>query len=77
MEKSCTDDSKRFPHAFYECCRNHPHSETALLAGAPQKVREEYESKFHGGWVKVGLQEEQEPVTTQDIEYGCLLTSEE
>lgn len=76
MEKSHTNDSQRFLRDFYECCWNHPLSEAALLAGAPQKVCEEYESKFHSGWVKVGLQEEQEPVATQDTDYGHLLSKE-
>lgn len=76
MEKSCTNDGKRLPCSFYECCWDHPLSEAALLAGAPQKVHEEYKTKFNSGRMKVGLQEEQEPVTTQDIENGHFLTSE-
>lgn len=39
-------------------------------------MREECERKFDGGMVKVGLQEEQQPVTTQDIDYGRLRSSE-
>lgn len=58
MEKSCTNDGKRFLCSFYECCWDHSLSEAALLAGAPQKVHEEYETKFNSGRVKVGLQEE-------------------
>lgn len=76
MEKLCTNDSYRFLCSFYRFCWNSPLSEAALLAGAPQKVREEYEREFDGGMLKVGLQEEQQPVTTQDIHHGRLPSSE-
>lgn len=39
-------------------------------------MREEYECNFDGGMVKVGQQEEQEPVTTQDLDDGRRLSSE-
>lgn len=72
----CTHDSKRFLHAFYECCWKDSCSEAALLAGARQKLCEQNETNFQGGGVKVGLQEEEAPITSQGIEYGLLLTSE-
>lgn len=73
----CTHDRKRFLHAVYECCWEYPLSEAALLAGSRQKVREQDETKLQGGGVKVGLKEEQEPITAQGIEYGLLQTSKE
>ncbi|TNN71819.1 hypothetical protein EYF80_017990 [Liparis tanakae] len=57
-----------------ECCWENPVSEAALLAGTGQKVCDQDETQFQGGRVKVGLEEEQEPITAQGIEQGLLPT---
>ena len=62
-----THDSKGFLHAVYERCWEHPLPEAALLTGTRQKVREQDKAQFQGGGVKVGLKEEQEPITAQGI----------
>lgn len=73
----CTNESRGFCYAVYECCWEHPLSEGALLAGIRQELSEQDEAKFQGGGVKVGLEEEQEPITAQGVEKSLLLTGEE
>lgn len=61
-----------FLHALYEGCWENPLPEAALLAGTWQKVCEQDETQFQGGMVKMGLKEQQEPITAQGINQGLL-----
>lgn len=72
-----THDTNRLLQAFNECSWEHPLSEAALLVLAGQKAREQDKTQFQSGGVKVGLEEEQEPITAQGIKRCLLLTREE
>lgn len=69
-----THDTNRVLQAFDECSWEHPLSEASLLVWAGQKVREQDKTQFQSRGVKVGLEEEQEPIAAQRIKHCLLLT---
>ena len=69
-----THDVNGFLHAFDECSWQHAFPKAALLVRIGQKVCEQDETQFQGRRVKVGLKEEQEPITAQGIKRLFLLT---
>lgn len=77
LEYICTHNSRGLFNGLHEGSWEHPISEDALLVGITQEVCEQNKSQFQGTRVKVGLKEQQEPITSQSLKQDLLLTSVE